>query len=600
MSNPPSRYDQHFIKDALRQHKPKLWRAHLIALFTTLCAIPIPLLLPLLVDEVLLQQPGAVVAWVNAWAPVSWQQPVGYVVLISVVTVILRLLAVVLGVWQGREFTQISKQITYRMREGVLRQLQRLSMREYETLGSGAVASRLVVDMDTVDTFLGSTVSRLLIASLSVLGASLILLVMHWQLALFILFLNPIVVYFTMVLGKRVKELKRNENRAYELFQGALTETLEAIQQIRASNRDEHYISRLLQMARQVRDDSSAYAWKSDAASKLSFVVFLIGFDLFRALAMFMVLFAGLSIGEMFAVFGYLWFMMGPVQEVLNIQYAYFGAKAALQRINSLMALEVEPDYPPQQDPFQGRRSVSVRVDNLHFSYAGGEPVLKGVSLALQAGEKVALVGASGGGKSTLVQMLLGLYPADEGRIEYQGVALQQIGLNRVREKVVTVLQQPALFNGTIRDNLCMGREYNEEALWQALTVAQLADYVKGLEQRLDTLVGRQGIRLSGGQRQRLAIARMVLADPSVVILDEATSALDAQTEYDLHQALNSFLAGRTTLIIAHRLSAVKQADRVYVFEDGHIIEQGGHEQLLQAKGLYARLYGELQSLEGK
>jgi len=192
--------------------------------------------------------------------------------------------------------------------------------------------------------------------------------------------------------------------------------------------------------------------------------------------------------------------------------------------------------------------------------------------------------------------VLLGLYSASQGEVRFDGVPVSQIGLPTVRDNVATVLQQPALFNGTIRDNLTMGEQIEDDVLWHALDVAQLKTFVADeLSKGLDTVVGRQGIRLSGGQRQRLAIARMILSDPKVVILDEATSALDTETEFVLHQALNRFLAGRTTIIVAHRLSAVKQADHVYVFEDGQISEQGSHYDLIEQKGLYARLYGQRQ-----
>jgi len=155
------------------------------------------------------------------------------------------------------------------------------------------------------------------------------------------------------------------------------------------------------------------------------------------------------------------------------------------------------------------------------------------------------------------------------------------------------VLQHPAMFNDTVRNNLTLGEDYPDEKLWEVLAVSQLQDVIEELPNRLDTIIGRQGIRLSGGQQQRLAIARMLITNPKVVILDEATSALDTRTEARLHKALQAFLKDRTTLIIAHRLSAVRQADRVYVFEDGHIIEEGGHEELMQSNGLYSKLYGQ-------
>ena len=589
----PFRFSWDYILKITLEHKRELILANLVAILATIASVPLPLLMPLLVDEVLLEKPGLLINTLNPLFPSQWHGPVLYILLILLITIVLRAISLLLNVWQGRHFTVISKDIIFRMRKMMLHRLGCISMAEYETLGSGAVSSHFITDLDTVDRFIGSSVSRLLIASLSIIGTAVILLWMHWLLALFIMFLNPVVIYFTTVIGKRVKELKTRENRSYEVFQGALTETLDAIQQIRASNREQHYLNQLVDTARHVRNESSTYEWKSEAAGRFSFLIFMIGFDLFRAISMLMVVFSDLSIGQMMAVFGYLWFMMGPVQEVLGIQYAYYGAKAALARLNKILELEQEPQYPRVHNPFASSDSISIEVADVHFSYRDGAEVLKGLSLNIHKGQKIALVGASGGGKSTFVQVLLGLYIPQKGRVSFNGIPVEQIGLDVVRDNVATVLQNPALFSGTVRSNLCMGKAFSDEVIWAALKIAQLDLFVRELEDGLDALVGRQGVRLSGGQRQRLAVARMVLADPKVVILDEATSALDTETERNLHAALESFLMHRTTLIIAHRLSAVKQADHVYVFEDGQVAEEGGHNQLIQQDGLYARLYGQ-------
>ncbi len=303
-------------------------------------------------------------------------------------------------------------------------------------------------------------------------------------------------------------------------------------------------------------------------------------------------LYAGLTIGEMLAVFSYLWFMMSPVQELVNMQYAWFAANGALGRINQMLALKPAQEEQGGADPFAGRETVDISLEHATFAYGeDAEAILEDVNLHIASGEKVALVGASGGGKSTLVQVLLGLYPLRSGVLRYGGAPVGEIGWARVRDHVGVVLQHPVLFNADVRENLTLGRQHSDDELWHALEIAQLKDFVAGLPQGLDSLVGKNGVRLSGGQRQRLAIARMVLGRPQVVILDEATSALDSETEHHLHAALSGFLAGRTTLIIAHRLSAVRQADRILVFENGRVVEEGDHDSLMQQGGLYRKLY---------
>lgn len=592
----PAEPDWSYVVAIAREHRRELLTANLIAIVATAVAVPVPLLMPLLVDEVLLHRPGWMVAAMNRAFPAAWHGPELYILAILVVTVALRLLSLALNVWQTRELTQIAKDISCRIRARLLTHLQGVSMAEYEVLGSGTVGARLVTDVNTVDEFLGATLSRLLVAILTLVGVSAVLLWMHWPLALFILLLNPVVIYFTVALGKKVKNLKKRENRAIEAFQESLTETLDAMRQIRAAGREPHYLARLLERVRDIRTHSASYSWRSDASNRLSMGVFLVGFDVFRALAMFMVVFSDLSIGEMLAVFAYLWFMMAPVQEILNIQYAYYAARAALGRLDELLGLKPEPRYPHRRNPFSGRETVSVRVEDVHFAYGTGEPVLNGVSLDIGRGEKVALVGASGGGKSTLVQVLIGMYPAGRGRVCYDEVPVTDIGLDVVRAHVATVLQHPAMLNDTVRANLTLGRDFDDAAIRRAVEVAQLHNVIAELPQGLDTVIGRQGVRLSGGQLQRLAIARMVLTEPKVVILDEATSALDNETEAGVHRALGEFLKGRTTLIIAHRLSAVRQADRVYVFEDGRIAESGSHDELIRANGLFRKMYADARA----
>ncbi|NRF16067.1 ABC transporter ATP-binding protein [Vibrio coralliilyticus] len=596
MSDNPNTISRSWLITQVKKHKSKLVLANIIALFATLVSVPIPLLMPLMVDEVLLDKPATGLELMDKVLPVSMQTPTGYIFLTLLLVVLMRTVSQGLNILQGRQFTLVSKTITYQMRSKMIDKLGRISIRQYETRGSGGINAHLITDVETIDQFIGTTLSKFLISLLTVIGTAGVLLWLEWRLGLFILLVNPIVIYFSRKLGSKVKHLKKRENQSFERFQNRLVETLDGIYQLRAANREREFLSELKQQANQVRVDADKYAWQSEAAGRVSFLLFLLGFELFRAVAMLMVLFSDLTIGQIFAVFGYLWFMLGPVQELLGIQFSWYSAKAALGRINALLDLEEEHRPVSKINPFTTDREVDVKIENIDFSYNEESKVLNNLNLNIPAGKKVALVGASGGGKSTLIQLLIGVYRQDSGIIRFNGETTDDISYDVIRDQIAVVLQQPILFNDSLRHNLTLGSDYDDLQLWRALEIAQMQDVISQLSDGLNTQIGRNGIRLSGGQRQRLAIARMVLSDPKFVILDEATSALDTATEAALHKALTEFMNGRTTLIVAHRLSAVKQADLIYVLEDGQVTQAGTHVELVKQEGLYQTLYGSVQS----
>ncbi|MHB9955475.1 ABC transporter ATP-binding protein [Vibrio campbellii] len=580
----------------VKKHKSKLILANLIAVLATLISVPIPLLMPLMVDEVLLDKPASGLAAMNSVLPEAWHTPTGYIFFTLFLVVLMRAASQGLNILQSRQFTLVSKTITFEMRSKMIDKLGRISIRQYETKGSGGINAHLITDIETIDKFIGSTLAKFVISFLTVIGTAIVLLWLDWRLGLFILLVNPIVIYFSRKLGSMVKHLKRKENHSFEIFQNRLVETLDGIYPLRAANKEREFLQQLKGSADQVRIDADKYAWQSEAAGRVSFLLFLIGFELFRAVAMLMVMFSDLTIGQIFAVFGYLWFMLSPVQELLGIQFSWYSAKAALKRINDLLELEEEHRPVSRVNPFKENREVDVKIEHVDFSYNNENKVLDDLSLHIPAGKKVALVGASGGGKSTLIQLLIGVYRQNAGSIRFNDELTEDISFEVIRDKIAVVLQQPILFNDTLRHNLTLGGDFDEMSLWRALEVAQLQDVISQLNHGLDTQIGRNGIRLSGGQRQRLAIARMVLSNPQFVILDEATSALDTATEAALHKALTEFLRGRTTLIVAHRLSAVKQADLIYVLEDGRVTQTGTHGELVEQEGLYQTLYGGIQS----
>ena len=550
-------------------HQTLLVRANLFALLAMAATVSLPLLLPLLVDEVILDNPGRILGVLNQVLPPDFQNPIGYVVIITIVSVFLRTLGVALEVLQTRIFTNISKDIIYGLRTRVLTYLRRVSMAEFETLGAGKIANHLTTDIQTIDAFIGQALSKFLIGIFALIGAVVIMMWISPILTLFLIAFNPFVALFTRHLGKYIKELKKKENTSLEIFQLALTETFEAMQQIKVSNRERRFFNHLGLLASDVRTTSAEFDWRSDAAERLSTYTFMFGFDTFRALAILLVALTTLTIGEMFATFGYLWFIVGAVASILQIQYSFYSANGALERINNLLSLPRERDYKMKTNPFVSGKPASLELRDIVFGYNPQQLILRGLNLSLAAGEKVGVRGMSGCGKSTLVQVLLGLYRKKEGEILFNNVAVEKISYATVRENVATVLQHPAQLNATVRMNLSLGRDYTDKELWHAVAMAQLEETIGSMPNGLESIIGNRGVRLSGGQQQRLAIARVLLTKPSMLILDEATSALDEETEKALHLSLSEHFKDMTVLIIAHRRSALAQADNVYTMEEG-------------------------------
>ena len=555
--------------------KKRLFNANFLAVLATLVTVPLPLLMPLLVDGVLLSPDNPSMGWLDSWLPETWQQPTMYILVVLISVLVLRIIALGLNVAHTRLYSTLATDLSYQLRGQLLTKLGKLSIYHHQQSGSGALSANLLTDIDTLHQFISTGISRVGVAGLTLIGTGVVLLWLHPVLGITILLLNPLIVLLSRTLGGRVKHLKTNENQAVSRFQQRALELLDGIYSLRASGRDKYFLEKLDSDASVIRDTSNQFAWQSDAMNRASFLLYMLGFELFRGLAMVMVLTSSLTLGEMFAVFGYLWFLLTPVQELIGVQYSAFAAKAALSRINGLLALEEEVRPEMGMNPFQSGVPVSIDIQHVHFGYDEQNRVLNGLDMSLTAGDSLAVTGVSGGGKSTLIHLLLGFYQPSSGKILFNGVSLDRIDRDALHQAVAVVPQHPTLFNDTLRMNLTLGQSCSDDDLWEALSLAQLSSFVQELPDGLDTVLGNHGSRLSGGQRQRLAIARLLLTDPSMVIFDEATSALDVETEMNLHQALKHFLAQRTVLIVAHRQSALEQADKFVVLDEGVVVNQG-------------------------
>ncbi len=568
----------------LRYKRQLVW-GNLIAILATLISIPVPLLIPLMVDEVLLKKGGVVTEAIDMFT--SLHEPLLYIGIVLAVTIGLRFLFFLLSVISQRFFIVLSQELSFAIRVQALQHLKHVSMSAYERLGSGKVITHLITDIDTIEQFLGSALSKFIVSITTLIGVAVVLIWINPLFGILILIFQPMVMIVTRKISAAVGKLKKEQNRTIGELSDTLTQMCDLFGQIRASNKEERFVDSAISQSKSLKQSAAAYGIKALFGEKYSYTLFLSGFEIFRAMGLVMVLYSDLSIGLMFGIFGYLWFMMTPVQELLSLQYAHANAKNALLRLNELLSLPTEPVSQSAKKALGNSKVLSIQTRDLVFGYDENEPVLKGLNLHIQSGSKVAIIGASGSGKSTLSQLLVGFYPPTSGTILYNDIPVEEIGFPAIRDEVFVVLQQPLMFNETLRFNLTMGDEINDEEIYKALSIAQLSQFVGDLPLGLETQVGKFGIRLSGGQRQRLSIARMVLANPKVVIFDESTSALDVHTESALFEALQEFLKEKTVIIIAHRLSTVTRADYIYVLENGKILEEGSREDLEKQDGSF-------------
>ena len=574
----------------LKYRIPLIW-GNLIAIAATLVSIPVPLLIPLLVDEVLLEKKGWIVETIDRFAAIG--EPMLYIGIVLGVTIFLRFLFFILSVVSQKFFITLSQELSFALRVRALEHLKTVSMASYESLGSGKVITHLITDIDTIEQFLGGALSKLIVSVATLVGVAAVLIWINPLFGILILVFQPLIMIITRKISSRVGLLKKEQNRTIGELSDNLTQMCDLFGQIRASNKEERFIAQAIDQSRRLKASASEYGIKALAGERYSYTLFLSGFEIFRALGLVMVLTSDLSIGLMFGIFGYLWFMMTPVQDLLALQYSFANAKNALNRLNELLNLPTEPQTDASAPLAVGGLSIQTR--DLVFGYGNNDPVLKGVNITIEAGKTVAIIGASGSGKSTLSQLLVGFYPPSSGDILYNGMSVQEIGFSKIRNEVFVVLQQPLMFNDTLRFNLTMGDSFNDEQIFKALDIAQLCEFVSSLPRGLETKVGKFGIRLSGGQRQRLSIARMVLANPKAVIFDESTSALDVHTESALFEALEEFLKEKTVIIIAHRLSTVEHADYIYVLENGTVSEEGNRHELEVLDGSFNRFVSHQQ-----
>ena len=479
------------------------------------------------------------------------------------------------------------------VRKYIYDHMQRLSLRFYEDKQVGQLMSNVVNDTDLFEQLIAHAIPDVVVNAITFIAVTLVLVGLNWKLTLLSTIPIPLVFLSLRIVAKYVRPAFRTRQKQLGDLNAMLNDNLSGIREIKAFTREQAEEKR-------VHQQIDNYRLSLLRALKLmaTFQPFV---DFTSSLGVLIVIYFGgrlalqgeLPVADLVAFFLYLEMFYAPVRSLSGAWEAIQSSLAGADRVSDLLSEPQEPHNAPGAIPLRGRARGDIAFTQVNFSYIDGVSVLENISLDIPAHSITALVGPTGVGKSTLVSLIPRFYDVTTGSITLDGRDIRQYTLDSLRQQISIVLQDVFLFYGTVRENLLFGRlDANEDQMIAAAKAANAHDFIIDLPQGYDTLIGERGVKLSGGQKQRLSIARAILKDSPILILDEATSSVDTETELLIQEALERLMQGRTTIIIAHRLSTVRNADQIVVLEDKSIREMGSHEELLGLEdGLYRRLY---------
>lgn len=483
--------------------------------------------------------------------------------------------------------------VAYDLRNDYYAALQRLPFAFHDTTETGDLMSRATSDIGETERFVGVGLADLTAAIMLISGAIVAMLIEDWRLALVGLIPIPILAFATIRFGNTVRPLFKTIQEQIGTLSNTMQQSLTGIQVVKAFAREQHELDKF---------DAENDEWFNRRlrliktwAANWPFFTFLVSVSIFLLLwfggPRAADVNGGLTVGSLFALISYVLMLQAPVQRLGFLTNLASNASATGARIFEIMDEENRiADRPDAQRVTT--LAGAVRFDNVSFSYRDGRQVLDSVSFSAEPGDKVALIGPTGSGKSTVTNLIPRFYEAQAGQVLLDGTDVRDLQMATLRQHVGIVQQEPFLFTSTIAENIAYGwPDAPRDQIIEAAKAAQAHDFILRFPEGYDTFVGERGVTLSGGQKQRLAIARALLVDPRILILDDSTSSVDTETEYLIQTALQNLMRGRTTFIIAQRLLTLKHADQILVLDKGRIVERGTHTSLLEQNGLYRDIY---------
>lgn len=493
------------------------------------------------------------------------------------------------GFFGGR----LGNKVAYRLRNASYDKLQSLSYQYYDKAKTGDLMSRLTADLEAIRNFIGFGFAQILNMVLMVVFGGAMMLYINWQLTLITLITIPFLAFLALRFEKHIHPAFREMRQALSNLTTAVQENITGVRTVKSFARETHEVAKFSARsdAYQKNQVGAAKIWAKffpvmELVANLSAVILLISGGL-------LVINNQLKLGEFVAFFSLIWYIIGPMWGLGFHINNYTQFKASGERVLGLLNEHIHVKDKPDaivlnKDQVHGH----IRFHHVSFNYPDKSNAVTDIELDAPAGSVIGLLGATGSGKSTIIQLLMRAYNVKDGSITLDGIDIRDVNLRSLRKQIATVFQETFLFSASIRDNIAYGASnVTQEQIERAAKLAKAHDFIMESPLGYDTIVGERGMGLSGGQKQRIAIARALLTDPRILVLDDATSAVDMETEHEIQAGFKELMKGRTTFIIAHRISSLRHADEIIVLDNGHIVQRGKHADLIHEPGPYRNTY---------
>ncbi|MFJ9501521.1 ABC transporter ATP-binding protein [Brevibacillus centrosporus] len=566
------------------------WKMIVGTVFIGIIKFAIPLLLPLLIKYVIDDLLPSPIPQEEKLTKLFWLM-LGAFLLFTVVRAPVEYIRQYYAQW-------VSSRILFDIRNQLFSHLQRLSMRYYNNTKTGEIISRVINDVESTKTFVETGLMNLWLDLITIVLTLGIMFYMDLELTIVAIIVFPLYSISVKYFYKRLRQLTRERSAALAHLQGHLYERVNGMSLIRSFALEEHESKQFSKENDHFLKKALAHTrWNANTFAVVNTVTDIAPL-LVIAYAGYQVVGGSMSVGTLVAFYAYLDRLYTPLRRLVNSSTVLTQAVASMDRMFEFLDEDYDiVDRPGARnlpvDPVTKRIRGEVRFENVSFRYREEGPlVLENITLTIEPGETVALVGMSGGGKSSMISLLPRFWDVTEGRILVDGMDVRDVKLSSLRNHIGMVQQDNILFSESARANILMGKpDASHEEVVRAAEAANAHDFISSLPNGYDTELGERGVKLSGGQKQRVAIARVFLRDPGILILDEATSALDLESEHMIQESLARLTKGRTTIIVAHRLSTITHADKIVVMKEGQIVEQGKHEELLENRGVYHGLW---------